>query len=65
MTDPVDTNALRKPPWSNLDAIGALLDTAADDLDRLHAVIDNAPHQSDCSMQTHAGDCDCWKADAL
>lgn len=41
------------------------LRAAADEVDRLRAVIENAPHQLDCSSETHAGHCDCWKADAL
>jgi hypothetical protein len=35
----------------------------AEDVHRLRTVIEDAPHQMDCSTQTHAGDCDCWKAD--
>lgn len=31
----------------------------------LWKVIEDAPHQLDCSMQTHGGACDCWKAQVL
>lgn len=37
MSDPVNTDALRNPPWSNLDAVGSLLDAAADEIDRIRA----------------------------
>lgn len=32
---------------------------------QLRAVIENSPHQLDCSMQTHGAGCDCWKAQVL
>lgn len=38
---------------------------AAAEIERLRSVISTAPHQLDCSTQTHAGDCDCWKADPI
>lgn len=41
------------------------IERGADLIDALLDVIENAPHQFDCSTQTHAGGCDCWKADAL
>lgn len=51
------------------------LRAAADEVDRLRAVIENAPHAADCRAQFHGGDrygnggdvryCICWKADAL
>lgn len=41
------------------------IDAMTGEHDRLRAVIVNAPHQLDCSTQTHASVCDCWKADVL
>lgn len=80
MTDPVDTDALRE----TADAIGHLagdvtaqqdIEAAADELERLRVVIENAPHGVDCRAQFHGGDrygyggddsyCICWKAGAL
>lgn len=40
--------------------------TAADDLDRLRAVIENAPHGRACRwLYSTSHPCTCWKADAL
>lgn len=40
MNEKLVTDALRNPPWSNLDAVGALLEAAADEVDRLRAAVD-------------------------
>lgn len=83
MTDSIDTDALRArsllirdeelsggvrwltgPTWGMLSA-------AADEVDRLRAVVENAPHGDGCEMAWPAVDrkptdtCTCWKADAL
>ncbi|MDF2895756.1 MAG: hypothetical protein K0Q46_2542 [Rhodococcus erythropolis] len=86
MTDPVDTDALRETAqvaaevadagelgWRALADSSDALNAAADELDRLRAVIENAPHALDCESRSHdflgheqePGDCTCWKADAL
>lgn len=68
MTDPVDTDALRA--WNagrSDDKLFPLVADAADEVDRLRAVIENAPHTRGCILRTrrYGGTCDCWKADAL
>lgn len=46
-------------------------DAAAEEVDRLRAVIERAPHEPDCpfllpiAMRIPEDKCDCWKADAL
>lgn len=62
-------------PFEVRDATGPTLRAAADEVDRLRSVIENAPHAADCRAQFHGGDrygnggdisyCICWKADAL
>lgn len=80
MTDLVDTDALRE----TADAIGHLagdvtaqqdIEAAADEVDRLRALVKSAPHAADCRAQFRGGDrygnggddryCICWKAVAL
>lgn len=77
MAGPVETDALRdKAVWlGHLDCeFGEQVATAADEVDRLRAVIENAPHGSDsegrqCELLWREGfrrddRCTCWKADA-
>lgn len=84
MTDPVDTDALRMTasdlretggwhPWRD-DAQARknweLIDAAADEVDRLRAVIEKAPHRIECNKGNVWRDgstmpCTCWKADVL
>jgi hypothetical protein len=73
MPDPVDTDALRdiaKIRWSDImswcnDAVQGIED-AADEVDRLRAVIENAPHGSGCrKYNPEHRICTCFKADAL
>lgn len=50
--------------------VTAALRAAADEVDRLRAVIENAPHWPSCvhyaaTWQTIGDPCTCWKADAL
>jgi len=78
MTDPVDTDALRKTAYE-LDGsdfrvvreAGGVLDEAADEIDRLRSVIENAPHQiytDDTACPAAYGEedavCTCWKSRA-
>lgn len=80
MTDPVDTDALRKIAAEcnennyNLDngwllgSAGDALDTAADEVDRLRAVVEDAPHDRYCGLeraQQGTNYCTCWKAGVL
>lgn len=88
MSDPVDTDALREllvlgaPPLSATAAghdkwIGRVRlagIAAADEVDRLRAVIEDAPHDAACLTAANGynvvalnlpGNCTCWKADAL
>jgi hypothetical protein len=63
-----DQSHLRAARDSLIDDINSLRtdrDFMVQKITQLRAVIDNAPHQLDCSMQTHAGGCDCWKAQVL
>lgn len=69
MTDPVDTNALRARADDD-DALGypeaaAIQRAAAVEVDRLRAVIENAPHHWQCHWDgVNINDvCTCWKAD--
>lgn len=83
MTDPVDTDALRA--WAVdardiatgggsgpnlLNVCADKLTAAADEVDRLRAVIENAPHDVECNEGNVWRDgsfmtCTCWKAEAL
>lgn len=83
MTDPVDTNALRDAAWEKYASLNGIhphsidrdtfnegWDAAADEVDRLLAVIGNAPHSNWCATEDSRRvyefpSCDCWKADAL
>lgn len=76
MTDPVDTDALRgvsarlaAVPVSGtaeqrMTVVRAQVELtrAANEVDRLRAVIESAPHREKC--RPHIA-CTCWKADAL
>lgn len=87
MGEPVHLNALRdaysaaygpaRKAWLNdsdahdkgLEAVARI---AANELDRLRAVIENAPHECTCQWpygdddpEAYGNYCDCWKADAL
>lgn len=86
MSEPVDTDALRAmaaemdnddwTDWSSTEAHvnGEKVDAAADEVDRLRAVIENAPHSYDCERVDRDGyqepsddpfvTCTCWKANA-
>lgn len=77
MTDPVDTNTLREAAAElrgtrftsrrlrNVDPFVLMCDIA-DKVDRLRAVIENAPHGSNCEHGLYVDPtCTCWKADAL
>lgn len=48
--------------WKINRDVTRALGTAADEVDRLRAVIENAPHREHC--RPHIA-CICWKADAL
>lgn len=84
MTDPVDTDALAAA-WDKYAALNDIhphsierdvfeqgWDAAADEVDRLRSVIENAPHDGDCWLREDADEgvlpehrnCTCWKADA-
>lgn len=79
-TDPVDTDALRAKArevgrkYRSALAAEIECDTlaAADELDRLRAVIENAPHDPLCqwdrtdalAYRGRVSNCTCWKADA-
>lgn len=75
MTDPVETDALRERVWRRgvratvVTIDSDELESAADEVDRLRAVIEDAPHYVDADgwwCQAGNGDaCTCWKADAL
>ena len=74
MTDPVDTGALRTPYDHFPDLRQAYSDgfeRAYVQVDRLHALIKNAPQDIDtCNRRTYDGydasrPCTCWKADVL
>jgi len=76
MTDPVDTDALRRLAQSAEHGwdteTGPSLRAAANEVDRLRIVLTDAPHDTWCASHdwgndNHPGDarpCDCWKADA-
>lgn len=69
MTDPVDTDALRElRVWlyeESQDDKSELAAAAADEVDQLRAVIENAPHAYECFADFAPGsECICWKADA-
>jgi hypothetical protein len=77
MTDPVDTDALntnwlRSVAGTLHSKASHLMNAAADEVDRLRAVIENAPHGKECRgrwvvalpRNIYQG-CTCWKADAL
>lgn len=82
MTDPMDTDALRGTasdlretdwvPWQTQEEAREnwqRIEKAADEVERLRAVIENAPHAEECPLSfaptpgTYS--CNCWKADAL
>lgn len=68
MSDPVDTDALRKLLYNDVTVevirLRHGLRAAADEVDRLRAVVENAPHAFlECTAR--GLDCRCWKADAL
>lgn len=79
MTDPVDTDVLREVSkrlagvhvrGPNLAVVRARgeLEAAADELDRLRAIVAESPsHARVCAWHaTHDGlDCTCWKAGVL
>lgn len=49
---------------------GEIIDDAADELERLHRVISDAPHDKSCMRAWEAGrianmPCNCWKLSAL
>lgn len=46
-------------------AVQSALRAAADEVDRLRAVIENARHGWDCTDPDGGSFCTCWKADAL
>jgi hypothetical protein len=60
-------NAYRKADALIASSTADMLRATADELVRLRAVIENAPHASGCSwFNTAAGlSCICWKANAL
>jgi hypothetical protein len=79
MTDPVETDALRgvSERLADVPINGTMgqrmtfvraqveLRTAADEVDRLRAVIENAPHGWDCTFGRRGQwrvPCTCWKA---
>ena len=69
MTNPVDTDALRDMGaalTTDGHTFGPRIVAAADELDRLCAVIESAPHTAVCFQVLLAGKpCTCWKAEAL
>jgi len=77
MTDPVDTDALRVVAHAaDQDPLyrwaGDAFRAAADEVDPLRAVIENAPNGDGCGHVNwdtdgllRVGKCTCWKADAL
>lgn len=71
MTDPVDTDALRAlSAWLYVESQfhkSQLAESAADEVDRLRAVIENAPHGSNCvwrALRAQDRYCTCWKVEA-
>ena len=71
MTDPVDTEALRTLANKMYDiTVRSSLRTAANEVDRLRAVIAARQHDDLCAVWELSGGtsdegCTCWKADAL
>lgn len=72
MTDPVDTDALRRDARvlaPGFPGIEKRLNDAADELERLRLAIENAPHENTRSTPCNAAlfecaGCTCWKAGA-
>lgn len=65
-----DRAGIKHKPGQTLAEFAAALRAAADEVDRLRTVIENAPHAPKCvqyaaAWQTIGEPCTCWKADVL